>query len=137
MNSNNSCRFLRLRAHHICCLPFARWEFEERGSAYDRVRNMIISILHSQPESEVMVVEGVDELCRHCPLCIDARCASPKGNEDEVRKWDAILLKELDLPFGTCLTSGEWRALIKRKTPFNLCQRCQWQQLCSVGTKPA
>ena len=66
-----------------------------------------------------MVIEGVDELCQVCPLCVDERCSSPLGNEDEVRKWDAILLKELVLPFGSCLTSSEWRALIEQKTRLN------------------
>jgi len=81
-----------------------------------------------------MVAEGVDELCQQCPLCTDDRCSSPLGNEDEVRKWDAILLKELGLAFGTCLTAGEWQALIKQKTPFKLCRKCQWRQACIIGT---
>jgi len=87
----------------------------------------------SQPEAKIIVVEGVDELCRACPLCIDERCSSPRGSEDKVRKWDAILLKELGLPFGSCLTSTEWQALLEQKTPFKICQKCQWKQVCSVG----
>jgi len=110
-----------------------RTTFEERGSEYHRVKNEIKSILLSQPESAVMIIEGVDELCRQCLMCVDERCASPRGNEDAVRKWDAILLKEVGLPFGTCLTSGEWKALIEQKAPFKLCQKCQWRQSCSVG----
>lgn len=86
-----------------------------------------------QHNSLITVAEGVDELCRQCLYCVDGRCNSPQGNEDEVRKWDAILLKELGLSLGSCLTSGEWQGLIKQKIPFKLCQRCQWKQVCSVG----
>ena len=117
-------------------MPFVR-TFEERGSDYQRVEHKIKDVLLSQPESAVMVIEGVDELCRQCPLRVDERCSSPRGNEDKVRKWDAILLKELDLPLETCLTAGEWQALIKQKTPFQLCPKCQWQQVCSVGADNA
>ncbi|MFC2066525.1 DUF1284 domain-containing protein [Chloroflexota bacterium] len=124
---------LQLRAHHICCLRFSNAEHKERDSAFGQVQNKIKSVLLSQPETAVVVVEGVDELCHQCINCVDECCISPKGDEVAVRKWDAILLKELGLPFGTCLTSGEWQALIEQKTPFKLCQRCLWKPTCSVG----
>lgn len=124
---------MRLRAHHICCIRFWGAVDEERGSAFHQVDSKIKDTLLSLPEAEVTVIEGVDELCRVCPLCVDDRCSSPLGNEDEVRKWDATLLKELELPFGSCLPSAQWQALIDQKTPFKLCQKCQWKQICSVG----
>ena len=124
---------LLLRAHHICCLRFGRLVVEDRGPDFRRVTDKIRSVLVSQPESLVRVIEGVDGLCQVCPFCIDERCSSPLGNEDEVRKWDAILLKELDLSFDSCLTSGQWQVLIEQKAPFKLCKRCQWKKVCSVG----
>jgi len=130
---NKEPQALRLRAHHICCIPSWKIALEGRGSDFYQIENKIKDIMLSQPESLVMVAEGVDELCKVCPLCVDERCNSPQGNEDEVRKWDATLLKELGLPLGSCLTSGEWRALMEQKTPFKLCKRCQWQKICSVG----
>ena len=80
-----------------------------------------------------MVSEGVDELCRECPLRTGECCASPQGNEDEVRKWDAILLKELGVSYGSCFTAEEWQKLIEKRMPFKLCRRCYWKQVCSVG----
>ena len=122
---------LRLRAHHICCLPFLK-PFGGRGSDFQRILDEIKSALVSKPDMLIAVHEGIDQLCQYCPFRSGQRCASPLGNEDAVRKWDAILLKELNLPFGTCLTAGEWQALIKQKTPFKLCQKCQWRQKCDV-----
>jgi len=135
MDDSKDRNILQLRAHHICCEPVIKTEFEERGSEYQQAADKIKRVLLSQPESPVMVIEGADELCRQCPLCIDGRCSSPRGNEDEVRKWDAILLKELGLAFNICLTAGEWQALIKQKTPFKLCHKCQWQQVCHIGAE--
>ena len=78
------------------------------------------------------VIEGTDELCQQCPLCQNNRCTSPRGDETAVRKWDSILLSELGLAFGTCLTSGEWEALVKSKTPFKICHKCQWRNICGA-----
>lgn len=134
VNSHDGTNLLRLRAHHICCLPFLRTELEDRGSDYRQTKNKIKTLL-SQPEAVITVIDGVDELCWRCLHCIDERCRSPQGNEDKVRKWDAILLKELGLPSSTCLTSQQWQEIIKQKIPFKLCQKCQWKQACSVGAK--
>ena len=123
---------MKLRPHHICCIRFWGVVGEERGSDFCQVESKIKDILLSQPGAEVTVIEGADELCRVCPLCIDERCSSPLGNEEEVRKWDAILLKELGLSFGSCLTSALWQSLIEHKTPFKLCQRCKAQEVCKV-----
>ena len=124
---------LRLRAHHICCTRFRKGTSKGRSLEFRQTKKKIKGVLLSQPESLVMAIEGVDELCHVCPLCVDERCSSPRGDEDKVRKWDAILLKELGLPSGSCLTSGEWQALIEQKTPFRICKKCQWTKVCSVG----
>jgi len=102
-NSSNGV-VMRLRAHHICCVPFWTGAVEGRGLRFEEVENRVRSRLLSSAGHKVMVIEGVDELCRECPLCINGRCASPDGDEDAVRKWDAILLRELGVDFSTCLT---------------------------------
>lgn len=130
---NDNPPVLRLRAHHICCMRYWRVSFNERGPDFRRVESKIKEMLLSEPESRIMVIEGVDELCQVCPQCVDGSCRSPQGDETEVRKWDAILLRELDLPIGTCLTSAEWQSLIRQKTPFKLCQKCRWHKVCSVS----
>ena len=124
---------LKLRAHHICCMRFWNVISQERGRVFFEVEKEILDKLLSQPESRVMVVEGVDALCEVCPLCRDGRCISPYGDEDKVRKWDVLLLKELGISFGSCLTSGEWWNLIEQKIPYKVCHKCQWKEMCGVG----
>lgn len=133
MNQDTGENVLRLRAHHACCLPFFKPTFENRSPGFNQVVNRIKSAMLSQPETMVMIIEGTDELCHQCPVFIDGRCSSPQGDEDAVRKWDVILLKELGVSFGTCQAAGEWQALIRQKSPFKICQKCQWQQVCSIG----
>jgi len=133
LNTDNDSEAIRLRAHHICCIPFWDTVFPERGEEFLRVEENIKEMIRSGSDAPVTVVEGVDNLCRECPLCSDDRCQSPRGNEDEVRKWDALLLREMELPFDTCLTAGEWRVLIAQKVPYQLCRRCQWQTECQAA----
>ena len=109
--------------------------FEERGAGFLSVQDEIKRVLNSCPDARITVIEGPDELCQQCPLCVKGRCSSPLGDEEEVRKWDALLLRELGLPYGTTLTSAEWQKLIEQETPFKLCQRCQWKKVCRVGSK--
>jgi len=125
---------LKLRAHHICCAPFFTYDASDRGTRYLQVGSRIKQTLRSEPDSIVMVIEGVDELCKVCPLCKGDRCESPLGNEEAVRKWDAVLLKELGLSFGEALKVRQWQSLIRKKQPFRLCQRCQWRKVCSISS---
>ena len=126
---------LKLRAHHICCIRFAKASPEGRTADFYRAESRIKDVLLSELESLIMVVEGADELCPACPLCVNGRCISPLGDEGEVRKWDAILLRELGVSYGDCLTAGEWQALIEQKTPFKICMKCKGKEWCSVGAR--
>ncbi len=121
---------LKLRAHHICCLPFVIYDSSTRGAEYVRIENKINQVLKSEPHSTIIVIEGIDELCKVCPFCQEDRCESLDGNEEAVRKWDAILLKELGLSFGEALTVKQWQSLIKEKSPFRLCQKCK--KTCNI-----
>jgi hypothetical protein len=132
-NVSNS-TVMRLRAHHICCLPFWTGAMEGRGSRFEEKEAAIKALFRSAADREVAVIEGVDELCSECPLCVDGRCASPDGDEDAVRKWDAILLSGLGIDFNTRLTCRQWRDLIEPKLPYKLCRRCRWQSRCRVGS---
>ena len=124
---------MKWRAHHICCVPLWKVSFHDRGEDFLEVEDRIKQTMRADSDSIVEVAWGVDELCQVCPLCQDDRCQSPRGDEDGVRKWDGIILKELGISAGTALSVTEWRRLIRQKLPLNLCQRCQWRSVCAMG----
>jgi len=81
----------------------------------------------------IEIMEGVDELCQVCPDFSDDRCCSPLGDEEEVRKWDAVILNNLGVLYGDKMTVRELRSLIEQKAPLQFCrERCSWKERCSV-----
>ena len=129
---DSSTEAMKMRAHHAYCLPVIEENFDERGAKYCMARDNIISTL-TNTNALIKIVEGVDALCKTCPLCTDDVCKSPHGDEVQVRKWDAIIMKELGLQFEDALTVAEFQTLIKEKSPIKLCYRCPWRQFCNRG----
>jgi hypothetical protein len=124
---------LRLRPHHIMCEPFMVLETFDRGEAFNALATEIKEALESQTDTLIEVIEGPDDLCQTCPLCQDARCQSPDGDETSVRKWDAIVLKGLGISYGDRYTAGHLMRLIKQKLPLQLClTKCRWKNACRV-----
>ena len=124
---------LRLRPHHIMCEPFLVLETFDRGEAFNALANHIREALESQADTLIEVIEGVDDLCQTCPLCRDARCQSPDGDETSVRKWDAIVLRGMEISYGDRLTAGHLFAIIKQEVPLPLClTKCRWKNACRV-----
>jgi hypothetical protein len=124
---------LRLRPHHIMCEPFMVLETFNRGEAFDTLATQIKQALESQSDTLIEVIEGTDDLCQFCPLCQNARCQSPDGDETSVRKWDAIVLRGLEISYGDRLTASHLMALIKQKLPLPLClTKCRWKNACRV-----
>ncbi len=128
---------MKLRPHHIFCLGFLKVDFPERGATFLQVEQRARDAVWSDEETLVETAEGVDEICRACPLCRDDRCEHPQGNEDAVRKWDGILLKGLGISYGETMTSREWRRLIREKMPLQFCEaRCPSRAGCAVNSHP-
>ena len=124
---------LRLRPHHIMCEPFLVLETFNRGEAFDALANHVRGALESESDTLIEVIEGPDDLCQKCPLCQDGRCQSPDGDETAVRKWDAIVLKGLEISYGDKLTAKHLLGLIRQKAPLRLClTKCQWKNACRV-----
>ena len=124
---------LRLRPHHVMCEPFLVPEAFDRGEAFNTLAKHIKESLESQTDMLIEVIEGVDDLCQMCPLCQDARCQSPDGDETAVRKWDAIVLRGMEVSYGDRLTARHLSALIREKVPLPLClTKCRWKNACRV-----
>jgi hypothetical protein len=104
-----------------------------RGALFEEVEGSLKNILSNPGELKIKAVKGIDEICLHCPQCIDGQCVSPQGGEESVRKWDSILLAELKVNYDAELTSSEWQSLIWGKVPFKICPKCHWKNECRVG----
>jgi hypothetical protein len=115
------------------CEPFMVLETFNRGEAFNALANRIREALESQADTIIEVIEGVDDLCQTCPLCQDGRCQSPDGDENAVRKWDAIVLRGMAISYGDRLTAARLMALIRQKVPLPLClTKCRWKNACRV-----
>jgi hypothetical protein len=123
----------KFRPHHIFCERFLKLEFADRGEEFGWVSQKRSDIIERWDDAVVEVIEGVDEVCRVCSHCQDEHCQSPGGDEQAVRKWDGILLKNLGIEYGEKRTSKEWRALMDQKAPLNFCvTRCPYRSTCTV-----
>ena len=126
---------MKLRAHHIYCLRFLTVNLSDRGEEYIRVEDRIKQTMRQSVTQPVTLICGIDELCKVCPLCLDSRCQSEMGDEEEVRKWDSIIMKELGVTDGATFTAVEWRKLIGFKFPLTFCKRCKAKEFCEAGNK--
>lgn len=131
--SQNKGTDLRLRAHHVYCSQFWRIDYSDRGQEFCRVEASIEDALRQGRDVLVELVEGIDDLCEVCPYLGNGRCQSPRGNEEEVRKLDAIIQKELRWSVGTRMTAAEWQRSSRRKVPLEFCKRCKARGRCACG----
>ncbi len=118
----------RLRPHHLFCQVFQTYSFEERTETFRKELEGLKDAVRAGHDVEVELTEGVDELCHLCEFKGKAGCAHPDGGEEDVKKWDSILLKELNLNYGTIVTAREAKALINRNYPLVVCRRCPHQR---------
>ena len=59
---------MKLRPHHIFCVSFLKADFSERGAGFLHVEQRVRDAVWSDEETLIETAEGVDELCRACPL---------------------------------------------------------------------
>jgi hypothetical protein len=128
---------LRLRPHHIFCGRFLPLESIVRGEEFACAINRMKELTQSESDLIVTVTDGPDQLCDYCPECKNNRCENPFGNEEEVKKWDAKVLKGLGIIYGEEITLRALIALIREKAPLEFCKtRCPWKQICAVFSFP-
>jgi hypothetical protein len=122
-----------MRAHHLYCGRYIpRYFAEQRGPVYTKVEADMINAINPGGPQDVELVLGTDMLCPSCPECKNNRCGHPGGNEDEVRKWDAIVCRELGWKYGTVRTGGEWWDTAEKKRPLDFCRRCGLLKDCGI-----
>lgn len=122
---------LKLRPHHIYCVRNTALSFPGRGEAFTRVEDMVRDILTSGGDFTLEVVEGPDMICRVCPEFRRDGCQSLAGDEVQVRKWDAIIIRGLGIAYGQNLTRSELNKLVSEKAPLKFClTRCGYRTKC-------
>lgn len=123
---------IRLRGHHLLCL------LGYRGMGYSKeyVENMtrLHQTLRSEPDTQVHLVLGPDDLCEKFPSNQPCHC-----EDDNVYVRDAAILHKLNLELKQTLT---WRKLEKRISAtmhpndiVHLCSTCSWRSygVCEEG----
>jgi len=119
---------MRLRPHHIYCFHILGLTDPERGQDYLKARDEIEKAFIDE-EGEVEVNQGPDMLCQPCTYYDGKGCAHPKGDETQVKKWDAKILQGLDIEYGQVIRIDELKRLIKGNAPLDFClNRCPYQK---------
>lgn len=127
---------MKLRPHHILCVPFLDVEPPDRGDDFKRISRAIRAMMIADEDPVIEVTQGVDDLCAYCPNLGESGCISPFGDEDKVRRWDARIMEGLGLEYGSALTAGELRRLIDSHAPLDFCkQRCPWKSICEMKNR--
>jgi hypothetical protein len=117
-----------LRGHHLICLHFFK------GEGYDTVfvENLKHVIDRANREG-VMVQRGVDDVCHACQHLEGSECNYRAGNEDEIKRLDALALRLLNLEVGA---EGDWGDLEKmlprtfHEWKSRACEKCDWLSTC-------
>ena len=125
-------RTLRLRPHHICCVPFLTFNADNLDKKFFQVLTKVKQTLTSELDLAVTAIEGADDVCRACPDCVNDRCDSPPIKEEMVRRLDAFLLDQLGKSYGDTLKVSQWQSVISEKWPYRLCRMCRWRAYCGA-----
>lgn len=120
---------MRLRPHHLLCIQ----KFTGHGYDEDFTRHMkeIVSELKSNPETQITLSHGCDDLCKACPNNIGGACTSL----EKVACMDSAVLDICGLEYGE-ITSWSDAASKARERIFEtekffcICSSCQWFELC-------
>ncbi len=124
---------MRLRPHHIFCDTFLPQGDLGRGEEFSHALEEIRELARQRAGVTVVVTEGPDQLCEHCPHYGNGRCESPMGDEEKVKRWDAKILAGLGVSYGERFAAGELLALVREKAPLEFCRtRCPWRAFCGV-----
>lgn len=117
-----------LRGHHLICLHFFH------GEGYDEtfVRNLK-EILKKVKQKNLLVADGVDDVCRFCPHLRNNRCEYKEGADEKVREMDDVALRLLSTKKDEKLRWDEIRERIPKIFSFwhtNYCYGCDWLMTC-------
>ena len=115
---------LRLRPHHLLCLQ----TFAGYGYSQGFVSHMaaVQQRLRQDPAAAIVLVRGTDELCLHCPNCVQDHCSS-----DKPALFDRLVSDKLD---SACLHGIPSCLHVTKQLLSECCPSCEWKELCLEQT---
>ena len=121
---------LHLRPHHLLCLQ----TFVGRGDSEEFVEHMTLvkRQLTANPLTLITLVSGTDDLCSHCPNCVDGQCTSEKpALFDKLVEEKLAVLSRCQEPVPV-LEGIPDELHITEDLLATCCPRCEWQGLCKI-----
>lgn len=126
-----------IRPHHLICLQ------GYKGFNYNRPQKLnwgkITEKLKSDPETDIVIISGSDDLCVNCSSKIKSR--SSICNEENVKTLDQKVQDILGLTTGKTYKYGELLEILKEKIDYKIhkdfCSLCAWWKkgLCQDSFK--
>ena len=115
---------LHLRPHHLLCLQ----TFVGRGYSEEFVEHMTLvkRQLTANPLTPITLVSGADDLCAHCPNCVDGQCTSEKP-----ALFDRLVSDKLEQNPPSTLIGIPNNLRITEDILAACCPGCEWRGLCS------
>jgi uncharacterized protein len=119
---------ITLRAHHLLCMQ----GFQGLGYSPAFVDNMalILEKIKQNPAIKCKIVTGCDDICFKCPHCKNNRCTKTENSETNIKKFDAEVLKLINLEPGIVLLVKEVFEKTSNITTPSDCLTCGWQKDC-------
>jgi hypothetical protein len=119
---------MKLRPHHIYCFHILGLTDPDRGKDYLKARDKIEKAFIEE-QGQIEVNEGPDMLCAPCTYYDGTGCTHPKGDETQVRKWDARILQGLGIEYGQIIKTSDVKRRIKENQPLDFCiNRCPYNK---------
>ena len=127
-----------LRPHHLLCLQ----TFVGHGYSPEFTAHMTIvqKQLTTDPLTPITLVNGPDDLCGHCPNCVDGSCTSPKpalfdhlvGQKlNTTEDTENAAPKHTDASDSPLTLHGIPSILhMSEQLLAECCPNCEWKELC-------
>lgn len=115
---------INLRPHHLLCTR----AFKGKGYSAAFVENMQCVINRLRLGCDIILVEGIDDICTPCPERIENRCRS----EAKVTAFDKAVLSRFRLKIKTAYSYAEIERMLNAELTEPvydcICRNCEWKQ---------
>ncbi len=115
---------ISLRPHHLLCIrKFTGHGYDE---AFTNAMTALVREVGRNPQTQIQLVHGCDDLCKNCPNRRGAQCET----EEKVRSMDAGVRACLSAEQGTWASFEDAARALLEGSWTGICGSCQWFSLC-------